>query len=795
MSDDEKKEVIDDDTGKTAEKGLEENDENSSSESENGAETKKKDTPVISADLIRGHINTIILRTLDDRDKYGYEIIDEIQAKSHGQYELKQPTLYSALKRLENQGYITAYWKTDEISLGGRRKYYTLTDLGREFTTKNREEWEYTRSVIDTLISDKPYDFDKPAPGAVDFSVLKKSVTRVPTHKINSYEESSEYDDEYVNGALEDEDVTPTYEDAEPDGADAEVVRDSDMPIGPQPDEDEIDDGESFADKPLDAVYIKSVIKEALQDAISEALKPSDEEVVTEEPEETEESDSLVDLDEDNMEDIVSQSEKATTIELGDDFQYGYGQSDEPQSKPVQEGSTAESKDIHDIIKETIETYIQETTKTEEKAEPEQAQSKDDTPFEQQTIEKLINDYMEGQGREEAKDEAPAPEKAQPHIQEEVPSQNAQQPPYPYPSYPPYVQPGQYYPVYGAAPIQYPDGTTAYVPVYGPAGYPYGYAPQHPEAQQDEQIPQPPYAPADNNPIDADEEEKRRQQTLEMLQQQTKDSAQKTDEERKRETHENYMNLINSQPSSQENVNPNTVNMDTDSLLYNNQPAAERNYNEIINGLYDQTIRNSTPPPEQQPYYTDRQQQRPPIAQQDNRYYKAQMSSEVEQNPEYEYINKKADSDGLKVHSAENHTGSSSYSSTYDFGITLMKAGIITAVFLLIMGIIGLVFKSQLGVNLVYGLVIIIIGACIGIGCSLPAILKLGGASIKPIKHWYVGASIVLCLICIIMVCVLAILLNVDFSSAGDIMAKMVLPSICFLALPLFSFSFYTICK
>ena len=53
----------------------------------------------ISADLIRGHINTIILRTLYERDKYGYEIIEEIESKSHGQYSLKQPTLYSALKR------------------------------------------------------------------------------------------------------------------------------------------------------------------------------------------------------------------------------------------------------------------------------------------------------------------------------------------------------------------------------------------------------------------------------------------------------------------------------------------------------------------------------------------------------------------------------------------------------------------------------------------------------------------------------------------------------------------------
>lgn len=145
-----------------------------------------EDKSAISADLIRGHINTIILRTLYERDKYGYEIIEEIEKKSHGQYSLKQPTLYSALKRLETQGYINAYWKTDEVSLGGRRKYYTLTDSGREITEKNQAEWEYSRTVIDNLISDRSFDFSQPAPTAVDFKILKKSTSRVPVIKDES---------------------------------------------------------------------------------------------------------------------------------------------------------------------------------------------------------------------------------------------------------------------------------------------------------------------------------------------------------------------------------------------------------------------------------------------------------------------------------------------------------------------------------------------------------------------------------------------------------------------------------
>ena len=167
---------------------------------DNTVETSANDDAksAISADLIRGHINTIILRTLYERDKYGYEIIEEIEKKSHGQYSLKQPTLYSALKRLETQGYINAYWKTDEVSLGGRRKYYTLTDSGREITERNQAEWEYSRTVIDNLISDRSFDFSQPAPTPVDFKILKKTTSRVPVLKEDDDDDEEELKEETV---------------------------------------------------------------------------------------------------------------------------------------------------------------------------------------------------------------------------------------------------------------------------------------------------------------------------------------------------------------------------------------------------------------------------------------------------------------------------------------------------------------------------------------------------------------------------------------------------------------------
>lgn len=127
----------------------------------------------IDSDLIRGHVDTIILKTLADGDKYGYEIIKEIETKSNGTYELKQPTLYSCLKRLEGQGFISAYWVNSEI--GGRRHYYKLTEQGRKEYTTNMNEWLSSRGIIDNLISNEipayeNKDYNLSSPSATAFT-------------------------------------------------------------------------------------------------------------------------------------------------------------------------------------------------------------------------------------------------------------------------------------------------------------------------------------------------------------------------------------------------------------------------------------------------------------------------------------------------------------------------------------------------------------------------------------------------------------------------------------------------
>ena len=104
----------------------------------------------LSSDLLRGHTDTIILKLLLDGDKYGYEVIKLVAEHSKNDYELKEATMYSSLKRLEKDGHISSYWGDE--SQGGRRKYYHATPSGRELYRVNKQNWEYSMAILKELL-------------------------------------------------------------------------------------------------------------------------------------------------------------------------------------------------------------------------------------------------------------------------------------------------------------------------------------------------------------------------------------------------------------------------------------------------------------------------------------------------------------------------------------------------------------------------------------------------------------------------------------------------------------------
>ncbi len=105
----------------------------------------------ISADTLRGYTDTIILTQLMKKDSYGYEINKTVQQRTKGQYEFKEATLYTAFKRLGQNGLITSYW--GEEGPGARRRYYRITDEGRKQWKEKSREWQEIRSLLDSLLT------------------------------------------------------------------------------------------------------------------------------------------------------------------------------------------------------------------------------------------------------------------------------------------------------------------------------------------------------------------------------------------------------------------------------------------------------------------------------------------------------------------------------------------------------------------------------------------------------------------------------------------------------------------
>jgi PadR family transcriptional regulator PadR len=101
---------------------------------------------MISSDVIRGYNDTIILSILAKGPSYAYEISKTIRALSKAQYIIKETTLYSAMSRLEANGWIRPSEVVD------RRTYYAITDAGIDYLQSNKTEWQTTQDVISQFI-------------------------------------------------------------------------------------------------------------------------------------------------------------------------------------------------------------------------------------------------------------------------------------------------------------------------------------------------------------------------------------------------------------------------------------------------------------------------------------------------------------------------------------------------------------------------------------------------------------------------------------------------------------------
>ena len=103
------------------------------------------------SDILRGYMDTIILSQLDDEDGYGYSISRKIAEKTEGTLEMKEGTLYSTFRRLESLGMIESYWGNEQE--GARRRYYHLTENGRQLLHENIRDIKKYNALIDKIFS------------------------------------------------------------------------------------------------------------------------------------------------------------------------------------------------------------------------------------------------------------------------------------------------------------------------------------------------------------------------------------------------------------------------------------------------------------------------------------------------------------------------------------------------------------------------------------------------------------------------------------------------------------------
>ena len=104
------------------------------------------------SDLLQGTLDLLILKTLDLEPMHGWGISQRIQQVSDSVLQVNQGSLYPALHRLEEQGWISASWKTSENNR--QAKYYELTRRGRKQLADEKENWLRLSAAVGRIVGE-----------------------------------------------------------------------------------------------------------------------------------------------------------------------------------------------------------------------------------------------------------------------------------------------------------------------------------------------------------------------------------------------------------------------------------------------------------------------------------------------------------------------------------------------------------------------------------------------------------------------------------------------------------------
>ena len=104
----------------------------------------------IGKDLVAASATPLVLAILSEGGSYGYAIIKRVGELTNGELQWTDGMLYPLMHRLERNCFITAYWGTSET--GRSRKYYQLTDQGRQELTQHQRQWDVVATALRNIM-------------------------------------------------------------------------------------------------------------------------------------------------------------------------------------------------------------------------------------------------------------------------------------------------------------------------------------------------------------------------------------------------------------------------------------------------------------------------------------------------------------------------------------------------------------------------------------------------------------------------------------------------------------------
>lgn len=111
----------------------------------------------IDKGLIGGSTVLLVLCLIEESDRYGYEIIKELELRSNKTFQFKEGTLYPVLHKLENNGYVKSYMAKGDT--GKERRYYQITLKGKKQLVEEKKKWEVFSVSVNKVIGGEVHAF------------------------------------------------------------------------------------------------------------------------------------------------------------------------------------------------------------------------------------------------------------------------------------------------------------------------------------------------------------------------------------------------------------------------------------------------------------------------------------------------------------------------------------------------------------------------------------------------------------------------------------------------------------